>query len=396
MPSPPTVTPSSLWAVLAGLAAIGALVVAGLMAWSPVAPPPTRSAAEQAAEAVLFEQHQQARQGTASSLRWADDMAAVARTWSDEMARSGRLGHNPRYADQVCCWQRVAENVAYVGPVRVIGSPEAAARRLFQRWMESEGHRSSILRREHDHIGIGVRIDGDDRMWATAVFRQSRSDAPATRSTYVTLNPDPPPLRSLEHSCPSDAVTAASFTDVGRYQREIDCAAWWSLSTGREDGSYAPDEPVTRAQMASFLYRKIEASSAPLPATGPDRFTDVSGVHADAIAALAQAGVITGYADGTFRPNAPVTRGQMATFLERTWTLVDGGVPADPAAPRFADTYSSVHRGAIERVVEAGWAGGYGGGVYRPDQHVRRDHLALFLTRWLDSAVEAGQATPPR
>jgi uncharacterized protein YkwD len=396
MPSSPAVGRSSRIAVLAGLASLGALVLTGLMAWTPVPTPPARSAAEQAAEAVLFEAHQQAREGSASPLAWADDMADVARSWSDEMARSQKLGHNPRYSDQVCCWQRVAENVGYVGPVRVFGSPEAAARQLFERWMASDGHRSSILRREHDHVGIGVRIDSNDRMWATAVFRQARSDAPPTRPSYLVLNTTPPPLRSLEFACPSDAVTVASFSDVGRYQREIDCAAWWSLSTGREDGSFAPEEPVSRGQMASFLHRKLVAASSGLPVGEPGRFADVSGVHAEAIAALAEVGVITGYADGTFRPAASVTRGQMATFLERTWALVDGGVPREPTSARFADTSGSVHRGAIERVVEAGWAGGYGGGIYRPDEPVRRDHLALFLTRWLDSAVEEGHAQPPR
>lgn len=67
--------------------------------------------------------------------------------------------------------------------------------------------------------------------------------------------------------------------------------------------------------MATFLQRAGGYGDGPLGS-----FPDVVGnVHERAIGAAAQAGITGGYPDGTYQPNVSVTRGQMATFLDRTF-----------------------------------------------------------------------------
>lgn len=85
------------------------------------------------------------------------------------------------------------------------------------------------------------------------------------------------------------------------------------ISTGYDDGSYREHLAVTRAQMATFLMRALDLEA------GEADFTDVDADHAhvEGIGAVAAAGITTGYEDGSFRPSEPVTRGQMATFLWR-------------------------------------------------------------------------------
>jgi hypothetical protein len=80
----------------------------------------------------------------------------------------------------------------------------------------------------------------------------------------------------------------------------------------------APSDPVTRGQMATFLTR-----AGKLPPVGDLRFRDVgtNHVHRAGIGAAAAAGIAHGYPDGTFRPDAEVTRGQMACFLVRGFSL---------------------------------------------------------------------------
>jgi hypothetical protein len=85
------------------------------------------------------------------------------------------------------------------------------------------------------------------------------------------------------------------------------------VTTGFVDGTFRPADPVIRGQMASFLDRALD-----LPA-GQATFSDVPAdhTHAAGIGAVAAAEITLGFPDGTFRPEDPVARGQMASFLTR-------------------------------------------------------------------------------
>jgi hypothetical protein len=86
------------------------------------------------------------------------------------------------------------------------------------------------------------------------------------------------------------------------------------MTTGFSDGTFRPSLPVSREQMASFLVLGFD-----LPASSGGGFTDVSGPHAAAVAALAASGVTTGCTtDGQqFCPQGAVRRDQMASFVAR-------------------------------------------------------------------------------
>ena len=85
------------------------------------------------------------------------------------------------------------------------------------------------------------------------------------------------------------------------------------------DGAFAPDEPMTRAQMASFLARALD-----LDTTGTPPFRDVGAdsTHAGAIAAVAAEGIATGTTGRRYLPGQAVTRGQMASFIARALGLL--------------------------------------------------------------------------
>jgi hypothetical protein len=142
---------------------------------------------------------------------------------------------------------------------------------------------------------------------------------------------------------------------------------------GRADGSFRPGDTVTRAQLASYLARELG-----LQAQQPHGFTDVgsSGVHVDAIAAVAEAGIVEGYDDGTFRPERATSRGQMATVLARAYELSAETTTSFPDVPE-----GWVHAPGIAAVAEAGIAEGYADGTYRPLTSVTRGQLASFVDR---------------
>ena len=96
------------------------------------------------------------------------------------------------------------------------------------------------------------------------------------------------------------------------------------ITGGCGSGNYCPEDPVTRAQMAIFLLRSKHGASYTPPAVGSSTgFSDVPVNHWAAawIKQLVAEGITTGCATGSYCPNAPVTRAQMAVFLVRTFNL---------------------------------------------------------------------------
>src|SRR5262249_26745338 len=121
------------------------------------------------------------------------------------------------------------------------------------------------------------------------------------------------------------AATGNVFSDVAR----TDFAAAWieqlhaeGITSGCGQGRYCPDSVVTRAQMAVFLLRTAHGSGYTPPSPQgifgdlvlPDPFTPW-------IEELSNEGVTAGCGNGNYCPNNPNTRGQMATFLVRTFGL---------------------------------------------------------------------------
>jgi hypothetical protein len=178
-------------------------------------------------------------------------------------------------------------------------------------------------------------------------------------------------LRSQQIS----SITLLPFTDDEEsvHQFNIGAVAAAGITTGCTTTTYCPTATVTRGQMASFLARALK-----LPAySGDDRFTDiVSSPQRGAINALAAAGRIGGFPDGSYQPSAPVSREQMATFLARAFD-----VPAALGPDRFTDIGGSVHRQRINDVAARGLTGGCTSTTYCPSARVTREQMASFLAR---------------
>jgi hypothetical protein len=207
--------------------------------------------------------------------------------------------------------------------------------------------------------------------------------------------------RGIADACPGSFPSA--FDDIAGsiHEEAIRCAAAAGLTQGTsEPGLFAPAGAVTRAQMASFVERFIELARGEALPAGEDAFADDdTSVHEAAIDALAAAGVVEGFEDGTFAPGVPVGRGQLATILDRALDVVDDGELNDSYPPRtdedlFADDDGSVHEPAIARLARQGVVAGYPDGTFRPGAAVRRDQAASYLLRSLDLAVTDGLADP--
>ncbi len=150
---------------------------------------------------------------------------------------------------------------------------------------------------------------------------------------------------------------------------------------------YAPARAVSRAQVASFLVRVLDLVGAELPEAGRARFTDVRGsVHADSIERLAAAGIVRGRDASTFGPQDPVTRAQIATLLVETVRYVSGE-PLLAEGPNPFPDVAGVHADNVTVATELGLVVGRGDGTFGPTGSTRRDQAASVLVRLLDLLV---------
>lgn len=122
------------------------------------------------------------------------------------------------------------------------------------------------------------------------------------------------------------AGTHIDFTDVPTSRSAFTAVSWMQAkgyTAGYANGTFGADRPITRGELAAFLYRMSD-DQAIAPATSP--FPDMStrdNFYTPA-AWFYGTGMVSGYADGTFRPHRPVTRGESAKFLYALETRVNG------------------------------------------------------------------------
>ncbi|MEM7142539.1 MAG: S-layer homology domain-containing protein [Actinomycetota bacterium] len=179
------------------------------------------------------------------------------------------------------------------------------------------------------------------------------------------------------------------FCDVEPGTYYTAAVAWLAeheITTGISPSAYGARQTVSRAQMATFLWRLMGEPVAPQPAA----FGDIpDGTYfTDAVAWLASAGVTTGVSPTEFDPNGTVTRAQMATFL---WRLM--GEPAGPTSTGFDDVPAGQYFSeAVGWLAEEGITTGTGPGIFDPTGDVTRAQMAAFLCRLADTPVYAGSA----
>lgn len=143
------------------------------------------------------------------------------------------------------------------------------------------------------------------------------------------------------------------------------------ITVGCTTTSYCPLDSVTRAQMASFISRAMD-----LPAASGDYFTDDDGsTHEAAINQLFEAAITEGCSDGVFCPNDHVTRAQMAAFLARSLNLTT------ESGDYFTDDEGSQFEPYINAVAAAGITLGCDVDRFCPDDPVTRAQMASFLER---------------
>ena len=156
---------------------------------------------------------------------------------------------------------------------------------------------------------------------------------------------------------------------------------------GRTSTQAAPNANITRAEVAMILYRLLTAEAKSAYGTNINRFKDVpaGAWYTTAVSTLANLGVISGYQDGSFGPDRNITRAELATILARFC-----GTPSDSVLDHFTDISGNWARKYINQAAEAGLVYGYTDGTFRPDQNITRAETIVMVNRILGRSASAG------
>ena len=175
-------------------------------------------------------------------------------------------------------------------------------------------------------------------------------------------------VKEVETSPFSDVSTSAYYYEAVKWAQEK------GITGGIGNGLFGPNQPCTRAQIVTFLWR---AAGSPEPKS-MSSFPDVSAdsYYAKAVAWAVENGITTGTGDGKFSPDATCTRAQSVTFLFRAiGKLVD-------SKAEFSDVLTdSYYANAVAWAVENGVTNGIGDGLFGPDNSCTRAQIVTFLYR---------------
>ena len=167
----------------------------------------------------------------------------------------------------------------------------------------------------------------------------------------------------------------------------------FSYVVGYEDGMVKPQRSITRAEVATIFYRLLEDDIRDDYDTTRNNFSDVTSDswYNQTVSTLASMGILKGYEDGTFRPNASITRAEFAAiatrFFEETGATYEPGTFTDVTGDEW-------FAGAIMDAVNLGLIGGYEDGTVRPNNNITRAEACAIVNRTLGRVPDADHLLP--
>lgn len=201
---------------------------------------------------------------------------------------------------------------------------------------------------------------------------------------------------------PMENATKVEFTNEYTYRRphhprpkptvEIEDDDALGLNTtdhfayivGYGNGEVRPQNNITRAEVATIFFRLLTDDVRDENLTKTNRYSDVAATswYNTAVSTLSSMGIITGYPDGTFRPNAAITRAEFAAIAARFDN--DG----DKTAAKFSDIANHWAKDEISIAYNNGWITGYPDGTFGPQRDITRAETMTLVNRVLNRQPE--------
>lgn len=165
----------------------------------------------------------------------------------------------------------------------------------------------------------------------------------------------------------------------------------YAYIVGYEDGTIRPNGHITRAEAATVFFRLLTDKARDANLNDRSPYPDVSAGdwYNKAIATLSRMGILSGYEDGSFRPNATVTRAEFAAMAARFDT------EAKPVDTPFTDLTGCWAADEIAKAYGKGWVNGYGDNTFRPNGPITRAEAVTLINRVLRRLPETDKDLLP-
>lgn len=188
-----------------------------------------------------------------------------------------------------------------------------------------------------------------------------------------------PPATTTPIETPAPQPEIVSFADTMNHwaRASIDTLIAKGLLTGYADGTFRPNSGLTRAEAIKVIatYMGLEGQAS--------NFTDVSSTHwaGKYIGAAAGSGLMNGYSDGSFRPDQKISRSELAALITRAFKLTGTGNSSFKDVNRNAWYYNSIDALASNKIIT-----GYADSTFKPQQDITRAEFATMVSRLLETA----------
>ena len=226
--------------------------------------------------------------------------------------------------------------------------------------------------------GDTIVMTADTTLKAVWSYKNNTNPIPPIVPSKPSTKPTETPVKDNSDKEPSGAIEEEEVT----YPTKNDAALLDSENhiayvNGYNDGTVRPEAKITRAEAATMFYRLLNEDVKAEYETDENEFSDVSEAdwYCTAVSTLANIGIFGGYPDGSFRPDAYITRAEIAAICAR----IDGE-DADETA-EYSDIDGHWAADEISRVAELGWVKGYTDGTFRPNQQITRAEAMAVINR---------------
>ncbi|MFP7442449.1 MULTISPECIES: S-layer homology domain-containing protein [Bacillus] len=171
---------------------------------------------------------------------------------------------------------------------------------------------------------------------------------------------------------------SGSFKDIENHwaKEEMEYLIGKGVIGGYADGTFKPNEFITRAQAAIMIGRSKELPGEPVDTKFKDVKASVAG--SGYIHALTERDIIVGYPDGTYRPHQAVTRGDASIHIDRSSRFENKTGIKNPFNDVSLEMMAYPH---IMNLTGNGIASGFADGTFRPNQPITRAQFSVFMAR---------------
>lgn len=194
------------------------------------------------------------------------------------------------------------------------------------------------------------------------------------------------PVKAQEFPKPSVSYTVKSFIDASGSPAIIAAACLntkdhYSYLIGYSDGTVRPNGRITRAEVATIFFRLLTDDARQRNWSSENNFSDVSADkwYNNAVSTLCHMGVLGGYSDGTFRPNAPITRAEFAKIAVSFSQANGSAVYSYFTDVKTTDWFAPY----VTAAKDSGLIEGYSDGSFKPENRITRAEACAIVNRVL-------------